>query len=329
MKKIIIVLLFVNIVCGAQIDLTQDLLVYYKFNGNMDDSSPNIFHGSGNATLTEDRFGNSNAAYHFNGIDEFIDMPDDDKLKPQLPITFAFWVNFEDIEVTKTFVFTTDYAQDTHTGINLSMTSASNNIAIAYGDGSGTFSSSRRTKIGTTQVDANKWFYVVGVINGPLDMNIYIKEFATGAICIDDGGFYSGSGDDISYTSNPGTIGRTDANSSTAPFYFNGRVDEFRMWDRALSVEEILELCESEGTLSVSNSELLMFTAFYDSREDYLKFNNLSSSNSVLIYNSLGQLLEETKNVKDEMDVRTLKTGLYIVKIRDDRGRIRNLKFIK
>ena len=49
------------------------LVAYYPFNGNANDESGNgnngVVHG---ATLTFDRFGNPNRAYHFNGIDNFI-----------------------------------------------------------------------------------------------------------------------------------------------------------------------------------------------------------------------------------------------------------------
>lgn len=52
------------------------IVAYYPFNGNADDESGNgnngVVYG---ATLTADRFGNSNSAYNFNGTSDFISIP--------------------------------------------------------------------------------------------------------------------------------------------------------------------------------------------------------------------------------------------------------------
>jgi hypothetical protein len=52
-------------------DLNDGLVGYYPFNGNANDESGNhgTVHG---ATLTEDRFGNPNNAYSFDGSDDYI-----------------------------------------------------------------------------------------------------------------------------------------------------------------------------------------------------------------------------------------------------------------
>ncbi|MDZ7832272.1 MAG: VWA domain-containing protein [Desulfobacterales bacterium] len=48
-------------------------IAYYPFNGNADDKSGNAYHGEvQGATLTADRFGNSNSAYQFDGNDDYI-----------------------------------------------------------------------------------------------------------------------------------------------------------------------------------------------------------------------------------------------------------------
>src|SRR5580765_3803529 len=69
MNRILILLLFLSNSVFAQVNLNQGLVAYYPFNGNANDQSGNnnnpIFN---NATLTADRFGNSNSAYSFNGI---------------------------------------------------------------------------------------------------------------------------------------------------------------------------------------------------------------------------------------------------------------------
>jgi hypothetical protein len=49
-------------------DLNDGLVAHYPFNGNANDESGNGNHGMVNgATLTEDRFGNIDSAFHFDG----------------------------------------------------------------------------------------------------------------------------------------------------------------------------------------------------------------------------------------------------------------------
>ncbi|ETR68891.1 MAG: hypothetical protein OMM_04291 [Candidatus Magnetoglobus multicellularis str. Araruama] len=55
------------------IDLEEGLVAYYPFNGNANDESGNGNHGTVyGAILIEDRFGNKNSAYSFDGIDDYI-----------------------------------------------------------------------------------------------------------------------------------------------------------------------------------------------------------------------------------------------------------------
>jgi hypothetical protein len=71
MRKLLITLLaFVSLALNikAQINLTDGLVGFWPFNGNAKDESGNDNHGWVNgATLTTDRFGRSNNAYHFSG----------------------------------------------------------------------------------------------------------------------------------------------------------------------------------------------------------------------------------------------------------------------
>lgn len=220
-------------------DVTDGLTVYYKFDGDTKDVSGNNFHTTSNATLTNDRFGNVNSAFHFNGVDEYIDFPNVLELKPQLPVTISFWVYFDNLEVTKTFMFTTDFAQNLNTGINMSLTSDKSSFAVAIGDGGSPSINSRRTKVANSEVKVNTWYFVVVTIVGGMDMDIHIKEFATEGAIQNDGGEYSGNGGDIGYSEISGSIGRKDANSVKDPYYFKGRIDEFRIWNRKLTNEEI------------------------------------------------------------------------------------------
>lgn len=59
------------------IQLDSGLVAYYPFNGNAIDESGNGNNGAiFGPTLTEDRFGNKNVAFWFDGISTYIKVPD-------------------------------------------------------------------------------------------------------------------------------------------------------------------------------------------------------------------------------------------------------------
>ena len=58
----------------GEIPQSSNLIAYYPFSGNANDSSGNGYDGtiSGDPQLTTDRFGNSNSAYIFDGNGDWI-----------------------------------------------------------------------------------------------------------------------------------------------------------------------------------------------------------------------------------------------------------------
>lgn len=77
-----------------EVDLTQGLVAYYPFSGNANDASGNGNHGAvDGATLVEDRYGNPNSAYSFNGYGDYIEIPYSESLNIEYGITIGFWMN--------------------------------------------------------------------------------------------------------------------------------------------------------------------------------------------------------------------------------------------
>jgi len=76
---------------SVQADLSDGLIAYYPFNGNANDESGNGNNGTINgATLTTDRFGNTNCAYSFDGVNDYIDVGDIDIV--DTPISISSWI---------------------------------------------------------------------------------------------------------------------------------------------------------------------------------------------------------------------------------------------
>lgn len=71
----------------------EGLVGWWPFNGNANDESDNQNHGTVyGATLTTDRNGNEAAAYYFNGMNNYIQVPDSPSLVMLEDLTLAAWV---------------------------------------------------------------------------------------------------------------------------------------------------------------------------------------------------------------------------------------------
>jgi len=76
----------------SNIDIVTGLVAFYPFNGNAGDSSGNNNHGIVNgAILTTDRFGNTNKAYEFNGQGSIIKVAKTSLIEPQSELTVSCW----------------------------------------------------------------------------------------------------------------------------------------------------------------------------------------------------------------------------------------------
>lgn len=76
----------------ALADLSDGLVAYFPFNGNANDTSGNGHDGTVfGATLTEDRFGNPDSAYNFDG-DDYIDIPFSPQIEPDI-FSLSLWFN--------------------------------------------------------------------------------------------------------------------------------------------------------------------------------------------------------------------------------------------
>jgi len=85
---------------SSPIEIDKGLIAYYPFNGNANDESKNnnncTVYG---ATLTQNRFGNENLAYDFDGKDDFIEViAVSDEFKSIADFTLSLWIYFRRFE---------------------------------------------------------------------------------------------------------------------------------------------------------------------------------------------------------------------------------------
>ncbi len=302
---------------GFSQNIGEGLLLHYPAAGNFYDYSGNDFTTYGNATFGTGVNGEPDQAFSFNGVDQFLDFPNMAILKPELPISFAYWVYLESTNPTDAVFFVTDFGYYQHSGAWMNI-SSNGRITISYGTATGGLSGAhRRTKQGESSLEVGQWYYIVGVIRGPTDMSIYIN-------CEDDGGAYNGTGGSIGYTNTAGTIGRKYGHNSFPAYYFDGKIANFRYYDRELYMEDIDRLCEVETMFTVSVDDLApafkqqdkcLVNVYPNPANQFLTIDGDVSSDAIIrFFNLQGQLLKEVRN-QQKIDVSDLASGSYVVQI--------------
>lgn len=296
-------------------DLSDELLLHYEFDGDATDASVNEYDGTESGVIyVEDRNGNPGSACYFDGVDDFIDLPNIPALKPDLPVSFAFWVKFDVIDAFLGVVLTTDFATNEHSGVWMNL-SSSGKMVVNYGDASGNTSSpNRRSKVGTTDLESDRWYHVVGVIRGTLDMDIYID-------CENDNGTYSGTGSELAYTDAAGSIGRKDSDFTGPAHYFKGTLDDLRYWERALTEDEVLALCnDNETNQQVEEVKFAQKVMIHPNpTSDILTITLLDAIQPVeLILTDLSGKQVLRSNFQTSLDLSSLVKGTYILAIRTE-----------
>jgi hypothetical protein len=274
------------------------LVADYPFSGNADDNSGNNHNGTVyGAQLTTDRFGNENAAYYFDGIDDYIDFN-----TPLLPTNGSDWSlslwfkneNPADNELKNIFAQYEISEGRFHTFI--------------YNNELRVFSSSMENDFPIAQVNSN-WKNLIFVSSDNL-LNIYLNcRIVADSIPIDN-------------ILNTNTLIGDDGSNMPNRF-FKGKIDDINVFHCALSQEEIWDICsESKSTFTdIFDPELIISP---NPSRDVINVNvkvvdaNVVNSTSELIfYNLAGSMVlrKRVSNFPTEINISSLPQGIYIIKL--------------
>jgi hypothetical protein len=238
----IFTLLLVNI---ANAKINDGLVAFYPFNSNANDQSGYGNHCSVNgATLTIDRFGNSNSAYKFDGVNDYLDCGNPNSLKITGPITISAWIEVDGYSTDNQGIVAKYDGPLNQRSYNLHINNqlracgtdvlnAAGFIVSTDGEAVAGCSSHQTYLSGTTALSTTKWTHVVGVFNPNNSMDIYI-----------DGILNAHTNTDIIsdiYDSTAKLIIGCQY-SLEAKNLFKGTIDDVRIYNRALTSSEIIEL---------------------------------------------------------------------------------------
>lgn len=245
MKKIFVYTILFLPLCLVGQSLTDSLKAYYPFNGNAQDASGLGHNGvpQNGTALASDRFGNANSAYYFDGIDDHIQYTTSSHLRPNVfPVTMSLWFNSNIIPSGTDFyeLYNTEQNNGTgdYSGYWMNISPYTGVFSISYGDNTGACSGPyRRSYTGNVNVCDGQWHLLTGIVNGPMNMELYID-------CQPITGTYTGSGaTSVGYSGSPiGQIGHKSCGTNPSNYHTKGYIDDVRFYDRALSQADIIAL---------------------------------------------------------------------------------------
>ncbi len=298
-------------VCTAQAP-TDGLIGYWPMNGNFNETAGTGLNGTNyNCSATSDVFGTAGNAMNFTNtsftatqVDQHGFFP----LNPALHFALAddFTIDYNVYFTPFSFRFgggVFDYGINDQWGYGMlaidSHVSGGNLRLFGY-YGSKQF--------GTTNgsLNYNTWYHIT-----------YVKSGSTGKIYI-NGALNSSSGDFGSASPNYGAVtggffGAVHHTNYTPPYYagLNGKIDEFRIYNRALTDAEIATI--TQLLLNTSDQTATAKFAFYPNpATDAITLS--SDVQSAELYDALGKKMS-IKLENNQIDISQLSKGIYMVQL--------------
>lgn len=209
-------------------DLQKGLVGNWRMDGNAKDNTPYANDGTVNngAILATDRKGAANKTYSFNGS-AYIDVGSSSVIKPTAAITLAAWIYPTTLSGAHRFFDNFGPGGAGYTGWCLYVSGTGLGFQIYAGGSESDTGASYSFSV-------NNWYHIVTTYDGA-----YTRTYVNGVL---QGTPYAKTGA-IGYASTPNVRIGNSTNYPGQPFY--GKIDDARIYNRALSQAEITALYQS------------------------------------------------------------------------------------
>jgi hypothetical protein len=314
---------------------TNGLVGWWPFNGNANDESGNGNNGTVNgATLTNDRFGNSNAAYSYDGINDYIH--GNASSFPSVDRTIALWFYTTNINVGSAGMQVFGYGGDLcgqswlmHMDNSTPFTSFFTDNSYEVSIGCNNWLTALPFGVnGSPANPNNNWHHWVAT-NGPGGIDFYFDGNYAGGITTSIGNtmvagkkFFMGSCPDST-----GLVAYQDAYLNN----WNGKLDDIGVWNRQLTQQEITALYNG-GTVGLNDlHQPVSFSVYPNPAQNIIniKVNPEDLGLPIKLFDIYGKLaLSKTIDQKDfNLDLTNLANGIYLLRFEDNKGS--NFKIVK
>ncbi len=230
---------------------SDTLVAYYPFTGNAYDSSGFENHGEVlGPILTKDRFGNENAAYEFDGVDDLINFGNDISLDIAGELTLSVWAKGKGPSTAVTSLI-----GKTSLEVNDGGGIAPFGIALDDGDRLYTYiengNENASLLIEGLTTNPDEWTHYVSVFKP----DEYLKIFRNGEL-LDR--LIADVPSEIESSTRPLIAGaRSNAGSQNLIFYFDGVLDDIRVYSKALTDTLVKELYKENGWPASADTTLI------------------------------------------------------------------------
>jgi len=213
--------------------LQQGLVAYYPFNGNGIDATGRGHDGTvySGVSATADRHGKANSAYSFNGSSSgyiYVQDATDINFGAEQNFTIAVWVKFSTVQQNYTGIISKGVPSSAEVGYQILITQGNKvGLDVTMDTGYPYFTTGKQT------LDDGRWHLIVCTVASTARQ---VKIYVDGVL---DASAVTPSPIDCSKNNTrPVYIGK-ERNST---LFFKGSIDDIRLFDKVLTVDEIQEL---------------------------------------------------------------------------------------
>ncbi len=285
---------------GSFTNIQTEGIAEYNFNNTLDSvTGGNPFTSNAAITYVADRNGNPNSAININDVGTVATIPN---LPYGLsPRTVSVWIRMNTVQTGFNFI----YNYGTNSGYYGAYFNSSNLYHFAN-NGSHAYA---------TTTPTNQWIHLAFSYDGSQS-----KIYKNGVLVGTDSRSWN--------TINNNNLFRLGLTEGGASGYFNGAIDDLKIFGSALSDVEISNLY-TNNTLSTPqnfNPQNLQATIFPNPANDNFTIEMENEVKSVVIYSLQGQkvLTSTSKNIS----VSDISKGMYLVRIEDENNAVTTQKLI-
>lgn len=294
-------------------DIATGLIAQYDFTGNANDQSANANNGiiSG-ASLVADRFGNVNSAYYYDGINNYIEIPNISAYNNQL-YTISYWVKFSTASTSGSGGFDVNPALISKLAPSASVTY--DNWVFYEGNGTPGFAYGTAGYGGSAALfNDNNWHNIVCTVNND-SVRFYYDGVQTDKVA---------KGPNLTFNTEPIRIGRSMATYWKA---FNGIIDDFRIYNIPLTACDIDSLYNMTNPISVGISKLTkneIIKVYPNPTNNVLNIAN--GQGNYIITDVFSRMVKEVSITSDnyQLNITGFKSGVYFLVSEEN-----SVKFIK
>lgn len=336
-KRTLLLLIAATFIGGTAMaqSLSTGLVAYYPFNGNFNDNSQYTNNATqhGGVTFATDKWGNANSCASFDGVDDWVDAPAtvSNTLDKYMTMSFLYKpysslgqeiISKSNYSYPPTNNFQYQVGFNQQSVINVSGTNDHIFFSTNHYGCTSNGNLAQHYLFSDSLAKIASWSCVTVVFNLG-EKKIYVDGQLIGIDTVT-----VGTSNTLNYC--VGGSLRFGIWWQQHQMYFEGLLDEFRLYNRVLSLDEISQLC-NYNPLDVETIQKETMTISNDitARKIYVtKISSIGNANLKII-NQLGQEIYKSSFDQNRIEISTAQftSGVYLVQLKTPTG-ISNQKLI-